>query len=72
MLPILPDHHNYSGFLAFFTIWMLSVSLLMNYKLLFLYSSLSQNRKKLNYQILLLFRPQPQQRFLDKNNIQNP
>ena len=72
MLPIPPDHDNYRGFLSFFTTCTLPVSLLMNYILLFLYNSLSQNRTKFNYQTLLLFRTQPQQRLLDKNNIQNP
>jgi len=72
MLPILPDHDNYSGFLAFFTICTLPVSLLINYKLPFLYNSLFQYRKMFTCQILLPFRPQPQQLLLDKNNIQNP
>jgi hypothetical protein len=72
MLQILPDHDNYSSFLAFFTICTLPVSLLMNHILIFLYNSLFQNRKMFKYQTPPLFCPQPQQRLLYKNNIQNP
>jgi len=72
MLPILPDHDNYSGFLPCFTICMLPVSLLMNPILIYLYNSLFQNRKMFKYQTLPLFHPQPHQRLLHKNNIQNP
>jgi hypothetical protein len=42
-LPILPDHDNYSGFLACFTICTLPLSLLINHGLIFLSKSLFQS-----------------------------